>query len=180
MNDGIDGVHHVELSPHPDSRGSLTELYRRSWFPEAPPMLQANLSQSEATVLRGVHYHRRQGDYWVVLGGVACVGLYDLREGSPTRGRGTTVWMDQMVEGAQGLYIPPGVAHGFAAVEELTLLYLVDAEFTGEDEHGVAWDDPGLGIDWPLTDPILSDRDRSNPALSLVLRDPPPYRPDMG
>jgi dTDP-4-dehydrorhamnose 3,5-epimerase len=67
-----------------------------------------------------------------------------------------------------GLYIPPGVAHGFYAETDLTLLYLVDAEFTGEDEFGLAWDDPDVAIAWPSPDPILSDRDRSNPSLREI------------
>ena len=60
----------------------------------------------------------------------------------------------------EGLFIPPGVAHGFLAVTDLTLGYLVDRYFDGSDEWGIAWNDPELGIDWPATDPVLSDRDR--------------------
>ena len=57
---------------------------------------------------------------------------------------------------------------------------IVDREFSGEDEHGVAWDDPGLGIDWPVPSPVLSARDRRNPSLAEVLRDPPPYAASVG
>jgi dTDP-4-dehydrorhamnose 3,5-epimerase len=72
------------------------------------------------------------------------------------------------------------VAHGFCAVTQVTLMYLVDREFSGEDEHGVAWDDPGLGIDWPVPSPVLSARDRRNPSLAEVLLDPPPYAASVG
>jgi dTDP-4-dehydrorhamnose 3,5-epimerase len=71
--------------------------------------------------------------------------------------------------------VPPGVAHGFLAETEITLLYLVDAYFSGEDEFGLMWDDPQVGIAWPAADPILSERDRSNPPLTEVLEQPPPY-----
>ena len=67
------------------------------------------------------------------------------------------------------------VAHGFGAVSEVRLQYLVDTEFSGDDELGFAWDDPHLGVRWPLDRPILSDRDRSNPRLAAALADPPPF-----
>jgi dTDP-4-dehydrorhamnose 3,5-epimerase len=67
------------------------------------------------------------------------------------------------------------VAHGFYAETEVVLLYLVDAYFTGDDEFGLAWDDPGVGLTWPSADPILSERDLANPSLAEVLRDPPAY-----
>lgn len=118
-----------------------------------------------------MHFHRRQSDLWIPLDGTATAALFDLRDGSPTRGRGVDVAL--AADRPAALFIPPGVAHGFAAVEPFTFLYLVDREHTGDDEWGVAWDDPGLGIDWPIASPILSERDRSNPALREVLADPP-------
>jgi dTDP-4-dehydrorhamnose 3,5-epimerase len=73
------------------------------------------------------------------------------------------------------LTIPAGVAHGFATTDGFALLYLVDREYAADDEWGVAWDDPGLGIAWGLSDPVLSERDRTNPPLTDVLSDPPAY-----
>jgi dTDP-4-dehydrorhamnose 3,5-epimerase len=116
-------------------------------------------------VLRGLHVHREQADYWVVVEGRAFVGLMDLRAGSPTDGATAGVRLDD-AEPRGALYIPPGVAHGFYAETDVTLLYLVDAEFTGRDELGLAWDDPDVAIAWPARDPILSERDRSNPSLA--------------
>ena len=66
-----------------------------------------------------------------------------------------------------------GVAHGFEAETEVLLLYLVDAYYTGEDEFGLAWNDPDLAIAWPNPQPLLSERDRSNPSLTEVMADPP-------
>jgi dTDP-4-dehydrorhamnose 3,5-epimerase len=131
-------------------------------------------------VLRGLHVHRRQADYWTVVAGTAFVGLYDLRAGSPTEGAMEEI---RLVGEDSGncLYIPAGVAHGFYAETDVTLQYLVDEYFTGEDEFGVTWDDPGLGIRWPLHGrrPILSERDRSNPTLEEA-RHRPAYRTEGG
>jgi dTDP-4-dehydrorhamnose 3,5-epimerase len=61
------------------------------------------------------------------------------------------------------VYIPPGVAHGFASITDMTITYLVDSYYNPADELGVAWDDPEIAAEWGVTDPILSDRDRQNP-----------------
>jgi dTDP-4-dehydrorhamnose 3,5-epimerase len=173
---GIAGVVFIPLVPHHDERGSLTEVFRGAWVPWSNETLQANLSISRPGVLRGLHFHRQQADYWCVLSGRAFIGLYDLRAGSPTEGRKAEV---TIAEGKRhGLYVPPGVAHGFLAETEIWLLYLVDAYFTGEDEFGLGWDDPQVGIGWPISDPSLSERDRSNPPLAKVLEQQPPYSND--
>jgi dTDP-4-dehydrorhamnose 3,5-epimerase len=171
---GLEGVLLLPLTAHEDARGRLTEVYRRAWVPGAGEAVQANVSVSRAGVLRGLHFHRRQADYWCVLQGSAFVGLFDCRVGSPTRGRKAELRL--RAAEPRALYIPPGVAHGFYAEEDVLLLYLVDRYFTGEDEFGVAWDDPEVGIAWPDRHPLLSERDRSNPPLS-ALPDPPSHRP---
>ena len=164
----LTGVFLVPIESRPDPRGSFAELYRREWIPGGPEMVQANLSSSREGVLRGLHYHREQTDYWFLISGVQFVGLYDLREGSPTQGQRLELRLDAGSD-HHGLYIPPGVAHGFYAETDITLLYLVDRYFTGRDEYGVAWDDPGVGIEWPTAEPVLSERDRDNPPLSEAL-----------
>ena len=75
------------------------------------------------------------------------------------------------------MFIPPGVGHGFAALTDLTLTYLVDSYYNPADELGVAWDDPELGVDWGLADPVVSARDRANPRLREV---PDHLRPRYG
>jgi dTDP-4-dehydrorhamnose 3,5-epimerase len=174
---GIEGVLFIPLEPHQDDRGSLVEVFRRAWVPGPNEVLQANLSISRQGVLRGLHFHRQQADYWCVLSGKAFVGLYDLRVGSPSEANKAEIAI--VAEGQRyGLYVPPGVAHGFLAETEISLLYLVDAYFTGEDEFGLMWNDAQVGIDWPTADPILSERDRSNPPLAEVLEQPPLYADD--
>jgi dTDP-4-dehydrorhamnose 3,5-epimerase len=164
---GIVGVEVRPLHRVADDRGSFAETYRREWLAGAGEMVQSNLSRSKAGVLRGLHYHHRQTDYWVVIDGKAFVALLDLRAGSPTRGERLELEMDG--QDPTGLVIPPGVAHGFYARTDMALQYLVDAYYgAGEDEHGIAWDDPELGIAWPDPTPVVSDRDRSNPPLAQV------------
>ena len=171
----IAGIEVRPLRPIVDPRGSFVETYRRTEMPSgAREVVQSNISRSKAGVLRGIHYHRAQSDYWVVLEGRAFVALLDLRPGSPTRGGRQELELD----GAEpsGLYIPRMVAHGFYARTDLVLQYMVDAYYDGgRDEHGIAWNDPDAQIGWPDPDPILSDRDRSNPPLAQALaEDPPP------
>lgn len=140
-------------------------------------MVQSNLSRSRAGVLRGLHFHRSQADYWCFIEGNAFVALVDVRSGSPTEGRAW--WREFDADaGLRGVYVPPGVAHGFYALSDVALQYVVDRAFTGDDEFGVAFDDPRLAIPWPEEEtPMLSERDRSNPSLAEVLvADPPEFR----
>ena len=170
---GIDGAFLIQLKVHPDERGHMAEMFRRSWLPAGREMVQANLSLSQPNVLRGLHVHRKQADYWTVLSGSAFIALYDLRGGSPTEEKKAEI--EVAADERRCLFIPKGVAHGFYTAGGILLQYLVDEYYTGADEFGIAWDDPDVGIAWPATDPILSDRDRSNPSLAKVLPEAPPY-----
>jgi dTDP-4-dehydrorhamnose 3,5-epimerase len=138
--------------------------------------VQSNLSRTRAGGLRGLHFHRQQADYWCVLEGHAFVALVDLRAGSPTQ---DARWWDSFdaSDGLRGLYVPAGVAHGFLAVTDLTMQYLVDRPFTGEDEFGIAWNDPDLAIPWPHADPVVSERDASNQPMVQVALDRPSFEP---
>lgn len=182
------GVRYGRVVRHADSRGSFRELWRASTFPALTPaetgapagtdpqFVQANLSTSAPGVLRGLHYHRRQLDYWTVVTGRALVALVDVRPVLEERGDRALVETRELAAD-EWVVIPSGVAHGFLALEPLELLYLVTNEFDNTDELGFAWDDPAVGVPWPTIPgtpdgrPILSDRDRSNPRLSeLVAR----------
>ena len=101
--------------------------------------------------------------------------LHDLRESSPTDGVTETIELDGDED--RGLFIPPGVAHGFAAMSDLLLWYLVDGYYNPADELGLAWDDPDVGADWGIADPVLSARDRANPRRSELS---PELRPRAG
>ena len=163
----IRDVYVVNLRPHEDERGRFVEVFRKSWFPQRLwTAIQSNRSQSAAGVLRGLHYHHHQVDYWFVDRGRIRVGLVDLRRTSPTFRAAQILEVDE--EDYTGLYIPVGVAHGFLALTPATLLYVVDNYYDGDDEFGVAWDDPALGLDWGVREPVVSPRDRANPNLADI------------
>ena len=161
----IAGLFIAELQSHGDSRGRFTELYRKEWFPQRCwENLQWSRSESQKGTLRGLHYHQKQVDYWHCGMGRMRVGMLDLRCGSPTRGRAEVIDLDQ--QALYGVFIPVGVAHGFYAVTDLMLFYLVDQYYDGSDEFGVAWDDPDARLDWGVQgELIISDRDRQNPLM---------------
>ena len=161
----IEGVYIAELQSHGDQRGRFTEIYRKEWFPQRSwDALQWSRSESQKGTLRGLHYHHHQVDYWHCGMGLMHVGLLDLRQGSSTRGQGQVIELNQ--KALAGVFIPVGVAHGFYAVTDLMLFYLVDRYYDNTDEVGVAWDDPDGGLDWGVEgELILSERDRVNPRM---------------
>jgi dTDP-4-dehydrorhamnose 3,5-epimerase len=171
----VSGVWIVEPDSHGDERGRFIETYRRSWFPLGREMVQANRSDKQAGALVGLHYHLHQADYWLVPRGRARVVLHDLREGSPTDG--ATLILEIGEEDSRGVFIPPGVAHGFLALTDMTITYFVDSYYNPEDELGVAWNDPAIGAAWGAEDPVVSKRDQTNPRRSAI---PPARRPHAG
>lgn len=166
----IAGVFTVTIRAYSDERGRFMETFRKEWFPQVNwDKFQTNRSDSVAGVLRGLHYHFYQVDYWVVPKGSIRAVMVDLRPHAPTF-RATQV-IELGEEHNLGLFIPTGVAHGFYALTDCTLMYIVNNYYgDGSDERGVAWDDPALGVDWGLADrtPILSQRDRENRRLADI------------
>lgn len=161
--DAIADVLYTPLRAFKDERGQFAETFRSEWFPQVSwAKFQTNRSDSVAGVLRGLHYHFHQVDYWVVTKGVIRVGLADLRPGSPTYQRAHT--LELSADTPAGLFIPVGVAHGFYALTDCTLTYIVNNYYgDGSDERGVAWDDPALAVPWATSaPPVLSPRDIQN------------------
>lgn len=164
----ISGVKFVQLKAFGDDRGRFMETFRKEWFPERSwDIVQTNCSQSSQGVLRGLHYHHHQIDYWFVPNGMIRVGMADLRPNSPTFRATETI--DIGIENPIGIFIPCEVAHGFYSLTDATLTYIVDNYYNGADELGIAWNDPDLGVEWGMTDPMLSERDLENPALQEIL-----------
>lgn len=179
---GIAGVRVVTPAVHRDDRGCFVETYRRNWFPEGREMVQGNRADRTAGCIVGLHYHLHQADYWYVPFGRARVVLHDLREGSPTDGVTVTLDLGASVEPGgghdhRGVYIPPGVAHGFASLTDMTITYLVDGYYNPADELGLAWDDPAVAADWGVVDPMLSGRDQANPRRDAI---EPAWQPHVG
>ncbi|WP_298211922.1 dTDP-4-dehydrorhamnose 3,5-epimerase family protein [Ferrimicrobium sp.] len=157
---------------HADERGTFQETYRRSWFPLGREMVQSSRSDKTAGSLVGFHYHLHQADYWYIVSGVAQVLLYDLRPTSKTHDRLMNLEMGET--NPIGVFIPPGVAHGFATMTDITLTYLVDGYYNPSDELGIRWNDPRFQNAWRILDPVVSHRDQTNPLLSEI---PPEHRP---
>jgi len=170
-SDVIAGVYVAEPALFGDERGVFVETYRRSWFPQGREMVQANRADRQEGCVVGLHYHLHQADYWYVPFGRARIVLHDLREESPTDGSTLTLDLGARPDGThdhRGIFIPPGVAHGFGALSNMTITYLVDGYYNPADELGVAWDDPAIGADWGIEQPILSARDQANPARAAL------------
>jgi len=169
----IPGVLQRTITFHPDERGSFGELWRRSWTvdlgdaPHPSAMAQANLSRSQPGVLRGLHFHRRQADLWIVVDGRPFIALVDLR--AAIDGTGPPVVETVAAVPGDAFYLPAGVAHGFYATDALTLVYLVTNEYDGSDELGFIWSDTEAAVPWPRQDPILSPRDATAPSLAELL-----------
>jgi len=170
-SDTIAGVYVVDPVVFGDARGFFVETYRREWFPQGREMVQGNRGDRQAGALVGLHYHLHQADYWYVPEGQARVVLHDLRTGSPTDGATLVLDLGRAPDGShahRGVFIPPGVAHGFAAITDMTITYLVDSYYNPADELGVHWADPAVGADWGIVEPVLSKRDQANPLRSAI------------
>ena len=162
----------IRITParYEDQRGFFSETYRASAFEEGgvPDIfVQDNHARSTRGVLRGLHFQappRAQAKLVCVVHGEVFDVAVDLRVGSPTFGG----WVGGVLSGEEGeiLYIPRGFAHGYLCLSEAAnLVYKVSAEFDADLDGGIAWDDPSVGIPWPLNDPVLSERDRTLPLL---------------
>jgi len=163
---GIDGATLFKPKVFGDGRGFFFEGFRASWVNSDRTWVQWNISRSAANVVRGLHYHQIQSDYWLVTDGAVRVALVDVRPSSPTNRKAVTI--DLEASNPHGLIIPPGVLHGYRILKDATMQYLVNNEYSGKDEYGVRWNDPALGLPphwYDVADPILSGRDTTAPFL---------------
>jgi dTDP-4-dehydrorhamnose 3,5-epimerase len=150
----------------PDERGTFTEIYRREWAP-SEPAVQWNLVRSDGGVMRGVKVHPRHDDYLVVADGRVTVGLRDLRRNSPTFGLAA---ISELCGSALSvLTIPAGVAHGLYTPEPSLFLIGVTRYHDPEDEISCRWDDPALGIPWPVSSARISPSDARGLPLDEVI-----------
>lgn len=158
-----------------DQRGHFLEIFHAERYLKeriGTEFVQDNLSCSSQGVLRGLHYQlgRPQGKLVMAVVGEIFDVVVDIRRGSPTFGHWTG-----LVLSAQNycqLYVPEGFAHGFCVVSETaTVLYKCTDFYAPAEERGIRWDDPGLAISWPVTHPLLSEKDTIYPALADVAGD---------
>lgn len=162
----------IEPDIYRDQRGHFLETYQAQRYLELgipTRFVQDNLSYSTHGVVRGLHYQlgRPQGKLiWVVQGEVFDVAV-DIRRGLRTFGQwvGTHLSSENYCQ----VYIPEGFAHGICVTSETAIVvYKCTDYYIPEEERGLRWDDPTLGVDWPVSDPILSDRDRALPTLEEI------------
>jgi dTDP-4-dehydrorhamnose 3,5-epimerase len=177
----LPGLVILEPSVFPDERGFFSETYRRQWhadlgIPTEEEFIQDNHSRSTRGVVRGMHFHIGAGVAKLVRcasGRIVDVNV-DLRQGSPTYGQWEAVELDD--EGMRELYVPVGFAHGFCVLSDVAdVLYKQTAYYDPAVERGIAWDDPEIGIEWPLPldELIVSERDRQAPKLAEVAAELP-------
>jgi dTDP-4-dehydrorhamnose 3,5-epimerase len=154
-----------------DDRGYFLELYKHSDFSRAEigeHLVQDNYSKSVKGVLRGLHYQKNpkaQGKLvFCVKGGIYDV-VIDLRKGSPYYGKWASV--DLTDENKYLLYVPPGFAHGFQVTSDTAeVMYKCTEEYSPVEDRGIIWNDPDLGVPWPLPNALLSEKDRVHPRLN--------------
>ena len=164
------GVVVIEPDVHRDARGFFLETYHETQYREAgleDRFVQDNHSRSSRNVLRGLHLqvHHPQGKLVRVANGVVWDVAVDIDPLSETFKK--WVGVELSGENYRQLYIPPGYAHGFVVLsEQADLVYKCTAFYAPGDEVGILWNDPELGIDWPVREPILSDRDAANISLA--------------
>lgn len=168
----IDGLKVITRKSFGDERGYFTELYKNSEFAKngiGEKFEQENLSFSRKGVIRGMHYQlppHAQGKLVSVIRGKIMDVAIDIRSGSASFGRYFKIELSE--ENRKSLWIPCGFAHGFAAIEDSIVLYRTTSEFSPEDERGIIWNDPGIGIEWPEDDHIISQKDSGYPTLEVA------------
>jgi len=168
----LDGVVLLEPEVHGDERGFFVETFSRETWAEHGvdvDFVQHNHSRSGKGILRGLHFQTRPGQAKLLRcarGRIFDVAV-DLRRGSPTYGQWEGHVLDD--ERHRQLFVPVGFAHGFVVLsEEADVCYLVSSYYDPETEAGIAWDDPDVGVEWGVEDPVLSERDRNAPRLAEV------------
>ena len=168
----LEGVVIFEPKVFGDDRGYFLETWSRSRYEEAGikgAFCQDNVSFSRKGILRGLHFQCPQGQgklVSVVSGEVFDVAV-DIRVGSPTFGRHVDVMLSE--DNHKQIYIPPGFAHGFCVMSDAArFTYKCTAYYNAATEGGIIWDDPDIGIDWPVEDSLLSERDLQLPRLKDI------------
>jgi len=168
----LPGVFLIEPMVFEDDRGFFLETYHEKKYPEAgidKPFVQDNHSHSCRGTLRGLHYQLKhpQGKLVYVIRGEIFDVAVDIRRGSPTFGQWTGTILSE--KNKHQLFIPEGFAHGLCVISETAdVVYKCTDLYTTGDEYGILWSDPVIGIDWPVENPVLSEKDAESPRLMDV------------
>ena len=175
----LPGVVIIEPRVFPDARGFFVESYHAERYAQAgipARFVQDNHSSSVKGTIRGIHYQLRrpQGKLLRVIRGTVFDVAVDIRRGSPTFRQ--WVGVELSAENKRQLFIPAGYGHGFCVTSDVAELeYKCTDFYVPDDQHVVAWNDPTIGIEWPVGEPILSDSDRKGQPLGLDRSDLPVF-----
>lgn len=170
----LHGILIIEPKKFADDRGFFYESHQAQRYLAAgiPPLVQDNISRSKKNALRGLHYQLPQAQgklVWVTRGKVWDV-MVDIRRTSPTYKQHFSIELND--EELKQVYIPPGFAHGFCVLsEEADFFYKCSEYYAPQNEQGILWNDPELGIKWPVTQPLLSAKDAVYPTLREIKHD---------
>jgi dTDP-4-dehydrorhamnose 3,5-epimerase len=168
----LEGPILLQPTIHGDSRGFFVETYRKAEYAKlgiVEDFLQDNHSRSTRGVVRGIHFQLPPGQAKLVR--VAAGSIYDvvvdLRRESPTYGQWEGHELSE--ENMRQLYVPIGFGHGFCVLSDVAdVAYKLSSPYDPATEAGIAWDDPDVGVDWQVSEPLLSERDRNAPKLADV------------
>ena len=173
----LEGLVLIEPVVHGDARGFMLESFSRDAWAElgvGVEFVQHNHSRSSRGTLRGIHFQTEPGQAKLVRcarGRILDVAV-DLRRGSPTYGKWEGHVLDD--ERHRQLFVPVGFGHGFAVLSDVAdVAYLVTSLYDPATEAGIAWDDPDVGVDWQVAEPLLSERDKTAPRLAEIADDLP-------
>jgi dTDP-4-dehydrorhamnose 3,5-epimerase len=168
----LDGVVLLEPVVHGDERGFMVESFSRDAWAQLGvevEFVQHNHSRSARGTLRGIHFQTEPGQAKLIRcprGEILDVAV-DLRRGSPTYGQWEAHLLDDVRH--RQLFVPVGFGHGFAVLSDVAdVAYLVSSLYDPATEKGIAWDDPDVGVEWRVSEPLLSERDKSAPRLSEI------------
>ena len=182
LKTSLPGVLIIEPSVFEDSRGFFMETYHQKRYGQIGldcMFVQDNLSHSILGILRGLHYqlkHPQSKLVQVIKGAIFDVAV-DIRQGSPSLGQWTGVHISD--ENRRQIFVPKGFAHGFCILSETAdVIYKCTDFYAPDDERGILWSDPDIGIEWPISDPLLSEKDSHYPCLSDVPPDRLPVYED--
>jgi len=171
----LPGVLAIEPDVFKDDRGFFLETYHHSKYTEAGidiPFVQDNHSHSRKGTLRGLHYQLRHPQdklVYVITGEIFDVAV-DIRRGSSTFGQWAGVTLSQ--ENKRQIFLPKGFAHGFCVLSETAdVIYKCGDFYTPGDDLGIYWADPDIGIEWPVKEPVLSEKDSRNSRLKEIPED---------
>ncbi len=168
----LEGVLVFEPKVFGDARGFFMETWNYQRYKEAGldvKFVQSNLSKSAKGVLRGLHFQNPnpQGKLVQILTGEVYDVAVDIRHGSPTFGQ----WHGELLSGDNNkqFYIPEGFAHGFCVLSESAIFsYMCTNVYDAKSDFSILWNDPDLNIDWPINEPLLSEKDKQAPTLSSL------------